>query len=94
MSLIQRKLQTLLEQAGVAQIEALGEEFDPSSHQAVTHEPSETVPAGHVIAELQKGYRMGDRILRPSMVRVSSGPEPETEDLAEQTEEERSPDDQ
>lgn len=77
--LIQRKLEQLLEQAGVEPVEVEDEEFDPFSHQAVTHEPSETVPAGHIIAELQKGYRMGDRVLRPSMVRVSSGPVSEGE---------------
>jgi molecular chaperone GrpE len=72
--LIQRKLQSLLDQRGVAPIEAQGEAFDPLMHQAITHEPSPTVPEGHVIAEMQKGYRMGDRVLRPAMVRVSSGP--------------------
>lgn len=85
--LIQRKLGQLLVQAGVEPVEAEGQEFDPFAHQAVTHEPSEDVPAGHVIAELQKGYRIGDRILRHSMVRVSSGPpqylEPEPEPVLE-----------
>ena len=57
--LIQRKLQRLLEQEGVAPIEAVGQEFDPFAHQAVTHEPSDDVPEGHVIAELQKGYTAG-----------------------------------
>jgi len=74
--LIQRKLQALLEQAGVTPIEATQQEFDPLAHQAVTHEPSATVPAGVVIAELQRGYKLGDRVLRPAMVRVSSGPPP------------------
>jgi molecular chaperone GrpE len=77
--LVQRKLQLLLQQAGVTPIEALGQEFDPFLHQAVTHEPSETVPAGHVIAEMQKGYQADERVLRPSVVRVSSGPPPEPE---------------
>jgi molecular chaperone GrpE len=77
--LIHRKLQLLLEQAGVTTIEAAGQEFDPFQHEAVTHEPSETVPEGHVIAELQKGYQLGDRVLRPSVVRVSSGSPPEAE---------------
>jgi molecular chaperone GrpE len=76
--LIQRKLQALLDQRGVVPIEATGEEFDPAKHQAITHEPSEMVTEGHVIAEVQKGYQMGDRVLRPAMVRVSSGP-PEVE---------------
>lgn len=77
--LIQHKFQVLLEQEGVASIEATGQKFDPFLHQAVTHEPSEDVPEGHVIAEMQKGYRMGDRVLRPNVVRVSSGPAPESE---------------
>jgi molecular chaperone GrpE len=77
--LILRKLQVLLDQDGVTPIEAVGQAFDPFAHQAVTHEPSEAVPEGHVIAELQRGYKMGDRVLRPSMVRVSSGSPPEPE---------------
>jgi molecular chaperone GrpE len=89
--LIRRKLQTLLDQDGVVPIQAVGEEFDPFMHQAVTHEPSDTVPEGHIIAEMQRGYRMGDRVLRPSMVRVSSGsPEAEAEDKVE-AEAEREP---
>ncbi len=77
--MIERKLQWILEQAGVSAIEAAGKEFDPFLHEAVTHEASADVPAGYVIAELQRGYRMGERILRPSMVRVSSGPEQSAE---------------
>ena len=82
LELILRKHQRFLEQAGVEPIEAVGQEFDPFFHEAVTHEPSETVPQGHVIAELQRGYKVGDRVLRPSMVRVSSGPpqEPPSEE--------------
>jgi len=71
--LIHRNLQRLLEQDGVTPIEATGQAFDPFAHQAVTHEPSGEVPEGHIIAELQKGYTLGERVLRPSMVRVSSG---------------------
>jgi molecular chaperone GrpE len=87
--LVQQKAQGILNQEGVKPIEAAGQEFDPLWHQAVTHEPSEEVPEGQVIAEMQKGYSMGDRVLRPSMVRVSSGPPPEPEpeeepDLGEQ----------
>jgi molecular chaperone GrpE len=71
--LVQRKLCKLLEQAGVTPIDVVGQEFDPFTHEAATHEPSEVVPEGQVIDELQGGYRLGDRVLRPSMVRVSSG---------------------
>ncbi len=73
--LIEHKFQHLLEQEGVTVIEAAGQEFDPFLHQAVTHEPSDTVPAGHVISTLRAGYRLDDQVLRPSMVRVSSGPD-------------------
>lgn len=84
MQLIQHKFQAFLEQEGVAPIEAEGQEFDPFLHQAVTHEPSAEVPAGHVIGEMQKGYTMGDRVLRPSVVRVSAGaPEKEAQPVPE-----------
>jgi len=73
--LIERKFLHLLEQEGVTAIEDAGQEFDPALHQAVTHEPSDTVPAGYVISALRTGYRLGDQVLRPSVVRVSSGPE-------------------
>lgn len=72
--LIYRKLQAILEQQGVEPIEAgPGTPFDPNYHQAVTHEPHETFEAGTIIAEFQKGYRLDDRIIRPALVRVSSG---------------------
>lgn len=75
--LIYRKLQTILEQQGVVPIEAEpGTPFDPTYHQAVTHEPHDTYEAGTVIGEFQKGYKLGDRIVRPALVRVSSGPPP------------------
>jgi molecular chaperone GrpE len=77
--LIQHKMQRLLEQAGVESIDAVDKEFDPFFHEAITHEPSEAVPAGHVIGELQKGYKLGERVLRPSVVRVSAGPPSEPE---------------
>ena len=88
--LVLRKFDQLLKQEGVAPIEAAGQEFDPYYHQAVTHEPSETVTSGHVIEEIQKGYKVDDRVLRPSIVRVSSGPlaEPEAEAAEKPTGEE------
>lgn len=74
--LIYQKFRRLLEQEGIEPIDAVGNPFDPFLHEAVTHEPSDEVPVGEVIACLQKGYRLGDRVLRPSMVRVSAGPLP------------------
>ena len=72
-ALIQRKLQMLLEQEGVTVIETGGQMFDPAFHQAVTHEESEEHEEGQIIGEMQKGYRMGDKVLRPSLVRVAKG---------------------
>lgn len=71
LSLIYRKLQLLLEQEGVEVIETEGKSFDPLLHEAVTYEEAEGFEEGQIIAEVQKGYKMGDRVLRPSLVRVA-----------------------
>jgi|SRR5436190_7490397 len=70
-TLIYRKLQNILETEGVTRIEAEGKEFDPTLHEAVTHEESNSHPAGHVIAVLRQGYKLGDRVIRPALVRVA-----------------------
>jgi len=70
-ALIYRKLQNILETEGVTRIEAEGQEFDPTLHEAVTHEESDSHPAGHIIAVLRQGYRLGDRVIRPALVRVA-----------------------
>lgn len=69
--LIYRKLSGILEAEGVQPIPAEGEMFDPSIHEAITHEVSEDVESGRVIAVVQKGYHLGDRIIRPALVRVA-----------------------
>lgn len=69
--LIQRKLQQLLDGEGVTTIEAAGQKFDPSVHYAVSHEEQEGFEPDDVIAEVARGYRLGDRVLRPAMVRVA-----------------------
>jgi molecular chaperone GrpE len=86
--LVQRKFLVFLEQERVEAIEAAGQEFDPLLHQAVTHEPSTEVPEGLIIAEIQRGYRVSDRVLRPGVVRVSAGPPPEPEPDTEAKEQE------
>ena len=68
--LIAQKLQTVLESEGVTPIEALGQDFNPHLHEAVIYESAEDGQDGKVIAELQKGYKMRDRVLRPTMVKV------------------------
>ncbi len=70
--LIHRKLQTVLESAGVQPIAVQpGDAFDPAVHEAVTHEETEGYSSGAVIAETQKGYRLGQNVLRPALVRVA-----------------------
>jgi len=69
--LIHAKLYDLLKKRGVRPIEALGADFDPNIHQAVVHEASPDHRDGEVIGELQKGYMLGDRLLRPAMVKVA-----------------------
>ncbi len=72
--IIHRKLLALLESEGLAPIEAEGQVFDPAIHEAVTHEPSTEYEEGQIIGEVQKGYKLGERVLRPGLVRVSAGP--------------------
>jgi molecular chaperone GrpE len=69
--LIHAKLQDLLRKQGVRGIEALGADFDPNVHQAVSHEASPEHREGEVIGELRRGYMLGDRLLRPAMVKVA-----------------------
>ena len=71
--LIHRQLGEILRKRGVRPIEALGADFDPYFHQAVSHEPSEGRREGEVIEEFRRGYMLGDRLLRPSMVKVAKG---------------------
>ena len=71
--LIHTKLHDLLRKHGVLPIEALGTEFDPNLHQAVIHEVSPEHREGEVIEELSRGYTMGQRLLRPAMVKVAKG---------------------
>jgi molecular chaperone GrpE len=71
--LIHRQLVELLRKRGVRPIEALGADFDPYYHQAVAHESIEGRRDGEVIDEFRRGYMLGDRLLRPSMVKVAKG---------------------
>jgi molecular chaperone GrpE len=70
-ALIQRKLQSILDAEGVERIAAEGKPFDPALHEAVTHEDSDEVEPGQVIAVVRQGYRIGDKIIRPALVRVA-----------------------
>ena len=69
--LIDRQFHDVLTKLGVEPISAAGQEFDPNLHQAVHMVESDSVPDNYVVDELQRGYRIKDRLLRPAMVRVA-----------------------
>lgn len=62
-----------LKKHGVEPVEALGKSFDPNVHNAIAEDPTDEVAPGTITAEWQRGYRIGDRLLRPAMVRVARG---------------------
>jgi len=79
-ALIYRKLQAVLGGEGLILIETEGQSFDPLLHEAITYEESAEHEEGQIIGEVQRGYKLGDRVLRPALVRVAKGkPVPEAE---------------
>lgn len=72
-ALIYRRLQAILEAEGLTLMETEGQSFDPLVHEAVTYEESAEHQEGQIIGEVQKGYKLGDRVLRPALVRVAKG---------------------
>jgi molecular chaperone GrpE len=70
--LIRKKLETWMEQYDIETIDPLGDEFNPRLHEAVGTDDTEDYESGMVSATLQKGYRSGERVLRPALVRVAS----------------------
>jgi molecular chaperone GrpE len=71
LALIDHKLQLVLMQQGLKEIDALGKPFDPARHQALLEEETTEYADGHVMAVLQKGYVLHDRVLRPAMVKIA-----------------------
>jgi molecular chaperone GrpE len=71
---IERKVSALLIAEGVTPIEAIGAPFDPRQHEAVSMEPTDEAPEGTVTRELQRGYQIRDRVLRPALVVVATAP--------------------
>jgi molecular chaperone GrpE len=71
--LILRKMQAILEAEGVRRIPAETEEFNPARHEAITYEDSPDHESGEIIEVVQQGYTLGDRVLRPALVRVARG---------------------
>jgi molecular chaperone GrpE len=77
--LVLRLFQQKLERYEVKPFDVAGQPFDPRVHEAVSRVESAEVPSGSVVTELQKGYKVGERLLRPAMVSVSTGPKPQPE---------------
>jgi molecular chaperone GrpE len=72
--LIHRQLEYLLQQHGLERIETAGQTFDANLHEAMTQEHHDSIAAGGIIAEVQHGYKLQGRLIRPALVRVSQGP--------------------
>jgi molecular chaperone GrpE len=73
MNMVLKQLTDFLADNGLQPIDAEGQKFDPNLHEAIAHEASESVPEGVVLRQMRRGYRLKDRLLRPSSVVVSSG---------------------
>jgi molecular chaperone GrpE len=71
--ILQQLRQTLIE-AGLEEIDATGKPFDPNLHEAVSQQESATVPEGHVLQQLRRGYKLRERLLRPATVIVAKQP--------------------
>lgn len=69
---VHRKLQRILENIQAERIEAVGQPFDPNLHEALSTEPSDEYESGTVTRELQAGYRIGERVIRPALVYVAA----------------------
>ena len=70
--MIMAQLRDILSRMGVTEIESLGQKFDPALHNAVMHEEDETKGEGEIVQELQRGFKMGDKVIRFAMVKVAN----------------------
>jgi len=72
--MVMKQFADVLTARGLSPIPGLGHPFDPNHHEALAHQPSEEHPENHVMLEYERGYKLGDQVLRPARVVVSSGP--------------------
>ncbi|KAL3357327.1 hypothetical protein AABB24_017829 [Solanum stoloniferum] len=86
---ISKQFMEILGSLGVEPVETVGKPFDPLLHEAIMREDSSEFEEGVVLEEYRKGFRLGDRLLRPSMVKVSAGPGPAKPETTEPKEEEQ-----
>jgi molecular chaperone GrpE len=75
LKMITGEYQKAMDELGIVKVNAVGEQFNPELHDALAHEASSDVPEGKVIKQWNCGYKLGERLLRPAKVVVSSGPE-------------------
>ena len=80
MEMVQKQLEEFFTSQGAIPVSAEGNEFNPNLHEAISQETSETIPEGHVISEIRKGYTLNERLLRAANVIVSKGRENTDED--------------
>ena len=78
-AMVMTQMESILGEHGLSLIDATGQPFDTSLHEAVSHEASEDIEEGHVIYTVRTGYKLGDRLLRPAAVVISKGPTGEEE---------------
>ena len=71
-SVLHKQIVDSLEKMGLTKIETVGLEFDPNIHEAVMQTPTQDHPDQTIIAEMQKGYKLGDKVLRPALVNVAT----------------------
>ncbi len=76
MDMILAEFRRTFESLGVEEMAVEGRAFDPNLHEAIAQQPSETVAEGHVLRQWKAGFRIGDKLLRPAAVIVSTGPTP------------------
>ncbi len=73
LKMVEKQIEEALAEAGLKRIATKGAQFDPNMHEAISYENNPSVPADHVIDEVEAGWMLGDHILRPAKVRVSQG---------------------
>lgn len=83
---IRKQLEQIFESHGVTKIKTTGQLFDPTNHEAVSHEPSGAVPENHIISEFESGYLLDGQVLKPAKVKVSAGPDSTTDPKSSRTE--------
>jgi molecular chaperone GrpE len=73
-AMVHQQIKSTLLEAGLEEVDATGQPFDPNLHEAVSQQESTEVPEGHVVQQLRKGYKLKDRLLRPASVVVAKHP--------------------